>query len=209
MGMQYGEACTVDYNYRADLGKWQTADPLGYPDGWNQLAYCNNGVVRDVDYFGCFSLSVEGAIREKFKEKLDELVNKENVEEILRIFYKSVPADDIHVNGFISLQVTSITIYYNHFVSGSCKTSPDDYKFSEVIDFVVKRSKPDIYTLRNESGDRDGSSWKIGNGIPGHLDIPLSMTDSFLGYTVTVTRITFDFNLITDGRVRYFNFKKE
>ena len=29
MGMQYGEACTVDYNYRADLGKWQTADPLG------------------------------------------------------------------------------------------------------------------------------------------------------------------------------------
>ena len=26
-------------NYRADLAKWQTADPLGYPDGWNQLAY--------------------------------------------------------------------------------------------------------------------------------------------------------------------------
>jgi len=29
-------------NYRADKGKWQTADPLGYPDGWNNLAYCNN-----------------------------------------------------------------------------------------------------------------------------------------------------------------------
>ena len=26
-------------NYRATLAKWQTADPLGYPDGWNQLAY--------------------------------------------------------------------------------------------------------------------------------------------------------------------------
>ena len=26
-------------NYRAGLGKWQTADPLGYPDGWNQMAY--------------------------------------------------------------------------------------------------------------------------------------------------------------------------
>ena len=26
-------------NYRADLGKWPTADPLGYPDGWNQMAY--------------------------------------------------------------------------------------------------------------------------------------------------------------------------
>ena len=29
-------------NYRATLAKWQTADPLGYPDGWNQLSYCGN-----------------------------------------------------------------------------------------------------------------------------------------------------------------------
>ena len=29
-------------NYRSDLGKWQTADPLGYPNGWNRLAYCVN-----------------------------------------------------------------------------------------------------------------------------------------------------------------------
>ena len=24
-------------NYRASLAKWQTADPIGYPDGWNQF----------------------------------------------------------------------------------------------------------------------------------------------------------------------------
>ena len=40
-------------NYRAGLAKWQTADPLGYPDGWNQLAYCGNGVVSRIDYQGC------------------------------------------------------------------------------------------------------------------------------------------------------------
>ena len=39
-------------NYRSDLAKWQTADPLGYPDGWNQLAYCGNEVTRFVDYCG-------------------------------------------------------------------------------------------------------------------------------------------------------------
>ena len=39
-------------NYRSDLGKWQTADPLGYPDGWNQLAYCRNGVTELVDLWG-------------------------------------------------------------------------------------------------------------------------------------------------------------
>ena len=39
-------------NYRASLAKWQTADPLGYPDGWNALAYCNNGVTWALDYLG-------------------------------------------------------------------------------------------------------------------------------------------------------------
>ena len=28
-------------NYRADLNKWQTADPIGYPDGYNNYAYVN------------------------------------------------------------------------------------------------------------------------------------------------------------------------
>ena len=39
-------------NYRADLGKWQTIDPAGYPDGWNNLAYCNNGFTTSVDPLG-------------------------------------------------------------------------------------------------------------------------------------------------------------
>ncbi len=39
-------------NYRADLGKWQTADPLGYPDGWNAFAYCNNQVTDHFDFLG-------------------------------------------------------------------------------------------------------------------------------------------------------------
>ncbi len=40
-------------NYRAGLAKWQSADPMGYPDGWNQLAYCNNGVINRIDADGC------------------------------------------------------------------------------------------------------------------------------------------------------------
>ena len=38
-------------NYRPDQGKWQTADPLGYPDGWNNFAYCNNNV-SNIDPLG-------------------------------------------------------------------------------------------------------------------------------------------------------------
>ncbi len=40
-------------NYRPGLGKWQTADPFGYPDGWNQLAYCGNEMTSVVDVWGC------------------------------------------------------------------------------------------------------------------------------------------------------------
>ena len=39
-------------NYRAGLAKWQTADPMGYPDGWNQLAYGYNSPYDGVDRQG-------------------------------------------------------------------------------------------------------------------------------------------------------------
>ncbi len=39
-------------NYRSDTGKWQTSDPLGYPDGWNNYAYCNNNVGVFFDFAG-------------------------------------------------------------------------------------------------------------------------------------------------------------
>lgn len=59
-------------NYRPDQGKWQTSDPYGlvstspyyslhnhtvneylsYPDGWNNLAYCNNDVISFMDPLG-------------------------------------------------------------------------------------------------------------------------------------------------------------
>ena len=40
-------------NYRADKGKWLSADPLGYPDGWNNFAYVNNRIIDFVDDIGC------------------------------------------------------------------------------------------------------------------------------------------------------------
>ena len=39
-------------NYRSEQGKWQTADPMGFPDGWNNLAYVNNRVNSCIDRFG-------------------------------------------------------------------------------------------------------------------------------------------------------------
>ena len=36
-------------NYRADIGKWLSQDLLGYPDGWNNFAYCNNSAIYSID----------------------------------------------------------------------------------------------------------------------------------------------------------------
>ena len=53
-------------NYRASLGKWQTADPLGYPDGENQFSYCNNGVTCAVDIWGGWSTAVHHDINQTY-----------------------------------------------------------------------------------------------------------------------------------------------
>lgn len=38
------------------MGKWQTADLLGYPDGWNNFAYCNNDVMTAIDWLGAATM---------------------------------------------------------------------------------------------------------------------------------------------------------
>lgn len=54
-------------NYRADMGKWQISDIIGYPDGWNNFAYCGNNVLQSIDLWGCivtdtFSSIIEAAL---------------------------------------------------------------------------------------------------------------------------------------------------
>ena len=49
-------------NYRADQGKWQTKDPLGYPDGWNNLAYVNNKVSSSIDFLGGWTVEAHNLI---------------------------------------------------------------------------------------------------------------------------------------------------
>ena len=36
--------------YDPAQGKWTTSDPLGYPDGWNNLAYVNNQITVYIDF---------------------------------------------------------------------------------------------------------------------------------------------------------------
>ena len=75
-------------NYRAGLAKWQTADPLGYPDGWNPLAYCGNVVPSHIDLFGCVDIDL-----------LDDGYQSPNDNNIREGASKYNPADKITISG--------------------------------------------------------------------------------------------------------------
>ena len=49
-------------NYDSSLGKWSTSDPLGYPDGWNNFAYCNNWATTAIDWLGGWTLVSDTAM---------------------------------------------------------------------------------------------------------------------------------------------------
>ena len=59
-------------DYNPNHGKWTTSDPLGYPDGWNNLAYVNNGVIEAFDWLGGWTYIFKGVWTR------DELVIFEN-----------------------------------------------------------------------------------------------------------------------------------
>ena len=65
-------------NYRSDLGKWQTADPLGYPDGWNQLAYCGNRVMDAVDLWGGKEYDIPSEMRDFYFDYACNMVGQNN-----------------------------------------------------------------------------------------------------------------------------------
>ena len=44
-------------NYRADMGKWLSQDLIGYPDGWNNFAYCNNMITNSLDSLGSYIIT--------------------------------------------------------------------------------------------------------------------------------------------------------
>ena len=54
-------------DYNPSQGKWTSSDPLGYPDGWNNFAYCNN--TTGIDCLGLLVTATFSITREKLEVK--------------------------------------------------------------------------------------------------------------------------------------------
>ena len=94
-------------NYRADQGKWQTSDPMGYPDGWNNLAYCSNGVNSRIDPLGLDW--IDDIIASCARSAIQDFINR-----AIQAGQNGVTADtDIYVKAS-GLDLSTIQISYTY-----------------------------------------------------------------------------------------------
>ena len=122
-------------NYRAGLAKWQTADPMGYPDGWNQLAYCGNGVTGAVDLWGCkeVSTAVEYTKRQSFDPGFP-IVWYNSSYDTMAIFKK------------LTEEAAKIGLTFKDYMSGKfdawikgrVKKAANDIAFNAVLNLLIK-----------------------------------------------------------------------
>ncbi len=145
-------------NYRADLAKWQTADPLGYPDGWNQLAYCGNKVTGSVDLWGCstyerteldsgwYSIDEEiSDIDNVIQLSASDLVRLTQAG-ILRVFDSTSSSDSV-----VEYSHTSDAVYYetaawgwNKLVLRKVNTTVMRYSCSLTVEYINKARNNEI-----------------------------------------------------------------
>jgi RHS repeat-associated protein len=143
-------------NYRAGLAKWQTADPMGYPDGWNQLAYCNNGVTSSVDLWGCLGI-VESEIQAAINKLVDGYVNASTIAGLLA-GNSPTDCDDLEISGSIDVDIKSIEVVYSKEILGiqgsDCTTTWKRDPVNIPVGQKRERNLPLVYSVRNVVGDR-------------------------------------------------------
>ena len=81
-------------DYNPNQGKWTTVDPLGYPDGWNNLAYCNNGVTSAVDLWGCATAT---------QDEFGNIFPSVGIGEAIKPYHEGVPGYNDIIEDIISL----------------------------------------------------------------------------------------------------------
>ena len=143
-------------NYRAGLAKWQTADPMGYPDGWNQLVYCNNGVTGAVDLWGCLGI-VESEIQAAINKLVDGYVNASAIAGLLA-GNSPTDCDDLEISGSIDVDIKSIEVVYSKEILGiqgsDCTTTWKRDPVNIPVGQKRERNLPHVYPVRNVVGDR-------------------------------------------------------
>ena len=123
-------------DYNPNQGKWTTTDPLGYPDGWNNLAYVNNGVTNTFDWLGAWKLHYESG--------------ETSITEVI---------DSGITPNVVSDGLSTVITEYKLLVSFNVGVNSKDYVSSLTVNSkisAVMMSKTTVYSL----GSTSSSDWK-------------------------------------------------
>ena len=183
---------------------------MGYPDGWNQLAYCNNGVINQVDYLGCGI--IESTIQKATQAKIDEFLNSESIEKAVEGLILPSPKDDSDLEVFakVSIELSDITVKYRHgfIFDTESEMKLANRPINKNIFKKLTRLRPDIYRIRDPKNDSLGPSGAVdSNTSSNNENVGYSQTEWL--YTVTVDEISFTIKMHIDYSTIWRHFKPE
>ena len=196
-------------DYNPNLGKWTTSDPLGYPDGWNNLAYVNNEVIGAVDICGTF---IEGKVQAAAQAAIDNYIDAQALNALLKPLASGSADKDLELKGNFNLVISGIKIEYqvkNFLGTDNESTTLGNQRKSLELSSTLIRTDPNVYNKRNPSGDSVGPAADVSlkeNTINlSNLDV----SQTQLGITVTVTSLQFTFALTGKATSTWRSFIKE
>ena len=213
-----GELCYAFLfrNYRADQGKWQTSDPLGYPDGWNNLAYCNNEITNYIDIAGCImSGYIEDQIKREITAQITSWFNAKNVPAMIQAVLpaqSSSACDDLNIMGIFYASITGISFQYTEigwFWDSEVSSQIADINETFPVNTTLTRTESSVYTKRNPQGDRSGPKIEVKNSSSTVTLSNLNIEKTVMGKGARLNSITFTFSFNGAATQTWLNYVKE
>ena len=203
-------------NYRADQGKWQTFDPLGYPDGWNNLAYCNNEITNYIDIAGCImSGYIEDQIKREITAQITSWFNAKNVPAMIQAVLpaqSSSACDDLNIMGIFYASITGISFQYTEigwFWDSEVSSQIADINETFPVNTTLTRTESSVYTKRNPQGDRSGPKIEVKNSSSTVTLSNLNIEKTVMGKGARLNSITFTFSFNGAATQTWLNYVKE
>ena len=203
-------------NYRADKGKWQTVDPLGYPDGWNNLAYCNNEITNYIDIAGCImSGYIEDQIKREITAQITSWFNAKNVPAMIQAVLpaqSSSACDDLNIMGIFYASITGISFQYTEigwFWDSEVSSQIADINETFPVNTTLTRTESSVYTKRNPQGDRSGPKIEVKNSSSTVTLSNLNIEKTVMGKGARLNSITFTFSFNGAATQTWLNYVKE
>ena len=164
-------------NYRPEQGKWQTSDPLGYPDGWNNFAYVGNAVSENVDYMGMWATGIAYPASELPATVASDTLLANRAYQYFLDRNAQLSAALVHrIMTSTSSTLSDVTISKNY-----TDRIQKDTGFGKVIDFINEKmdsaNAGDVVSFDNQVSTTLVSDYDLANSIHG---VVFTVTGSIL-----------------------------